>query len=499
VSAHRAALLFGWLMVLASIPVFSTVLPPLFDYPNHLARMHLLAEGGNQFYSVAWAPLPNLAEDLIVPALASVVTLAVAGKLFLVLIFLLLAGGTIWLGREATGAWRCWPFLGFGLLYTRTFLWGFENYLFGTGLAFCGLALWLRLERAPPPLRVLASMATAFACYLSHVEAFAVYALALGGLEAVPGFAELQAGLKQALWRRFVLAAPQFILPTILFLATWTPLAGGGGWSYARFWRKADILFSVFDNYDRPFDAACFAGFVLLFLALAWRNRLGLTPRLAAAAAAVFGAYLVLPSQLFSGSGADHRLPAAIFLLVIAGSAPVFPSRAVAVWTGLAVTAVLLARLGVIEWVWWRSDAIYAADIAALDALPAGAKLAVAFPPGSENMAPIPEIHLATLAIARREAFVPTLFAYPAQQPIALNPPFAALAAAVQPDDLWSLFVDHDTDRRARLLPLLAQFDFVLFTARDVIRVPPDPCLTPVSMTQTFQLYRFAYAACGAD
>jgi len=48
-------------MLLVTTPIFSTVLPPLFDYPNHLARMHLLAEGGNAFYTVQWAPLPNLA------------------------------------------------------------------------------------------------------------------------------------------------------------------------------------------------------------------------------------------------------------------------------------------------------------------------------------------------------------------------------------------------------------------------------------------------------
>ena len=42
------------------------------------ARMHLLAEGGDAFYSVRWAALPNLAEDLIVPPLARVMPLEVA-------------------------------------------------------------------------------------------------------------------------------------------------------------------------------------------------------------------------------------------------------------------------------------------------------------------------------------------------------------------------------------------------------------------------------------
>jgi hypothetical protein len=93
-------------MTLVTVPLFSTVLPPLFDYPNHLARLYLLTEGGNAFYAVRWAPLPNLAQDLIVPPLAGLMPLELASKLFLVMVFGLITGGAIWLNRVATGAWR---------------------------------------------------------------------------------------------------------------------------------------------------------------------------------------------------------------------------------------------------------------------------------------------------------------------------------------------------------------------------------------------------------
>jgi hypothetical protein len=122
-------------MTLMTVPLFSTVLPPLFDYPNHLARLYLLMEGGNAFYAVRWEPLPNLAQDLIVPPLAGLMPLDLAAKLFLVMVFGLIAGGAIWLNRVATGAWRFWPLLAFLLLYNRIFLWGFVNYLFGIGVA----------------------------------------------------------------------------------------------------------------------------------------------------------------------------------------------------------------------------------------------------------------------------------------------------------------------------------------------------------------------------
>ena len=134
------------MLAVVSAPLFSTVLPPLVDYPNHLARLQLIAGGGNEFYAVRWAPLPDLAADLVVPALARALPLELAGKLFLVLSFALLAGGTLWLNRIASGRWRWWPLLAFALLYNRSFLWGFVNYLFGLGIALCGVALWLALD-----------------------------------------------------------------------------------------------------------------------------------------------------------------------------------------------------------------------------------------------------------------------------------------------------------------------------------------------------------------
>src|SRR5262249_5783645 len=190
------------LMVLVSVPLFSTVLPPLFDYPNHLARMHLLAEGGNAFYAVRWAALPNLAQDLIVPALARVLPLEFASRLFLVMIFGVIAGGTVWLNRVATGAWGLWPLLCFLLLYNRVFLWGFVNYLFGIGVALVGTALWLALERARSWARILVSSVVALACYFSHIAAVGFYALVILGVELLPAFGELSTSHRPALGRR---------------------------------------------------------------------------------------------------------------------------------------------------------------------------------------------------------------------------------------------------------------------------------------------------------
>jgi hypothetical protein len=485
-------------MLLAAVPVFSTVLPPLFDYPNHLARMHLLSEGGNQFYAVHWGPLPNLAQDLIVPPLARLLPLDIASKLFLVAIFGLITGATIWLNRLAAGAWRLWPLLAFLLLYNRMFLWSFLNYLFGIGVALAGTALWLALEPKRWWLRTLTSSLVAVACYLSHIIAFGFYALVIIGVELSPGWTKLRARRWAALSRRMLIAGAQFVIPAVLFLGYWHPAAAGT--SYAAFWRKADLLFSVFDNYDRAFDIVCFALFVGLLGWLAATRRLGLTPRLAWATGLVFAAYLLLPSQILGGSGADHRLPIAVFLLLIAASAPEVPNRRVAAAIGVTTAVLLVSRLAFIEYVWLHADRVYSADLAGLDMLPRGAKLAVAYPASAVNFEPIPELHLALLAVARREAFVPTLFAYEGQQPVALRPPYAALANAATPQELWAVVrAGRDTAATERLRQVLQWYDFFAVIGAGPPGTPPARCLRPFFKQPNFEIFAVLHdGGCGS-
>lgn len=480
---------FFALLVIVSVPVFSTVLPPLLDYPNHLARMHLLLGGGNQFYAVRWAPLPDLAADLVIPALAHLVPLEIAGKLFLLIIFALLAGGTLWLNRVATGRWRWWGLLAFLLLYDRILLWGFLNYLAGLGIALCGLALWLTMVDAPRWRRIAASSLVAFACFFSHIAALGVYALALAGIELPSALRRLRARDRGGLAKQLATVGLQFVVPAILFLF-YRPPSPLGTLGFTAPWRKPDLLFSIFDNYSRPFDVACFALLLALFGVLAWRRRLFVEPRLGLGLGVVFAAYVLLPSQMLSGSGVDRRLPIALFLLLIAATAPRALPRRGAVIVAIAVAVVFAARMAVIEKVWLHASRIYSADIAAIDTLPEGTKLAVAYPDRETNAGGIPQLHVATLAAMRREAFVPTLFAYASQQPITLRPPYDALAASTSPNWIWDGFVEGNATERAAAAPSLNDYDFVVFAARDPFTVPANACLSPLPSPPNFRLFK---------
>jgi len=119
----------------------------------------------------------------------------------------------------------------------------------------------------------------------------------------------------------------------------------------------------------------------------------------------------------------------------------------------------------------------------------------VAYPGDAVNAAAIPEVHLPTLAVARREAFVSTLFAYPAQQPIALNPPWDRLAASATPFELWSAFATGNAEARERASAALAAYDAIVFIDRKPFALPAHPCLRPLSARPTFQLFALPHGA----
>ncbi len=205
--------------------------------------------------------------------------------------------------------------------------------------------------------------------------------------------------------------------------------------SFAQPWRKLDLLFSVFDLYHRPFDIACFA---LAVAAVGWaywrRVEPALAPALMLPLAVLALLYLAAPAQMLGASGIDRRFPLALALVLFAGSAWVAPPRSGRWKRGLLAAALLLFLLQARH----RGGDQLAGERPRLHAdLAAGAsgrsrpasRIAVAAPPDATNVTATPLVHLPVLGAALGDAFVPTLFAIPGQQPIAIAPAVRDLAA----------------------------------------------------------------------
>jgi len=137
---------YALLAVLALLPLLVTTVPPLVDYPNHLARAHILATFETnpllqQNYAIEWSVRPNLGIDLTLPYLSKVIGPYAAGHVFLAVTLLLLVAGTLFLRYVLLGSIGFAPAILFLFLYNQVLYWGFVNYLFGAGLFFVSYSL----------------------------------------------------------------------------------------------------------------------------------------------------------------------------------------------------------------------------------------------------------------------------------------------------------------------------------------------------------------------
>jgi len=431
---------FSLLSILALTPVAIVTLPPILDYPNHMARMHILAALPStaelaRYYAIHWTVAPNLALDATVPWLVGIASVEDAMRLSLAFILLGLAGGCLALHRVAFGRWSLWPLTGFLLLYNRMLLWGFLNYLAGLALALWAVAAWLALERRSAALRVIVGMVMATTIYLAHLAAFGCYALAIIVLSLTPFEPDRSPAPKL---RRAFFTLITLIPAAALFLMS--PTVGAPtAVDYGNPLRKFDLPVSLFDNYNRIFDGATFAVLLIAAIIGLIRGSIVLHPRMRWCLIALLMAFVLLPSRLLSASGIDHRLPIAIGFIFIATTD----------WTGLdprrmrivggMLIGLLLIRMTVIGAVWLRADQEYALLRPGLDRIMTGDAVAIAAPARSVQAGGIPLLHFPTLAVIDRNAFVPTVFADPLQQPVRLTELGARLGAEVVPAALWQM------------------------------------------------------------
>jgi hypothetical protein len=473
-TASKFALLFAAFFIVAAVPILAVATPPLLDYPNHLARVHILADyersaSLRQFYALDWRPIPNLAMDLVVPPLSRIMPLAWAGKAFLLTILLLIVGGTAALHRILFGRWSAWSLLAFMVLYNRILLWGFVNFLFGVGLLMVATASWVAWRERAIWLRLPIAALFALALYFAHLFAFAAYASVILGYEMTrlrrQGSLNSLAGIG-------ALCASGLQFVPVLALLVLAAGPGGGDIAWSRLVRKLDLLFNVVDNYHRWFDIATFALLVALFVAAAVARALTVSRVMVASLVLLCLAQLVMPNRLFGGTGVDHRMPLILALLLIGASSLVLADRRRQAILAALLALLFVVRVAVVAVRWIGYDRTYAPIVAALATLPPGSRLAIASPPASVHVPAddAPMTHFAALAVIAADAFVPTLFVFSGQQPLTFREPYASLARSASPEDFWALIVDGAPDDDGRIATALSSYDFVLVTADAAVR-----------------------------
>lgn len=492
-SARWFWLAFLGLYLLTALPIVRADLPPLVDYPNHLARMHVLIDQPRsaalqQYYEIRWRPMPNLAMDLTVPLLARIMPLDWAGKVFILIFLTLLPAGTALIHRVATGQWSVWPLFAFVFLYSHLLVWGSLNYLFGLGLALMAFALWLALAERAAVVRVGMASIAAFVLFFAHLMACAVFGLLIAGHEIGELWRARNFSAKRILARVASSGLP-FVVPLAILVGSGRA-DDLGDFAYDGVLRKLGFLV-IFEGH-LVLDIVALVAIGLL-IATAYRKRfVSLVPTLRAPFLLLVLAFVFAPATLMTAHGIDERFTLAFMLLLAAGTVSIgTTAHAVRVAVLVGVT-IFLARTAALEIDCERANQVYSRLVEMLDQVPRGGRLAVAFRTSEIGPSAIPINHIPTLAVLRRDAFVPTLFTYELQQPITLTSTAWPLQAAAAPVALWTaLMAGQDGDEQLRTA--LAGFDALVALDPWPFSAPSHSFLVPVGIEPKFALYRVVH------
>jgi hypothetical protein len=499
--------------------------PPLLDYPNHLARMYVLAFGAHdpilsRMYEQHWAIIPNLAIDLVLPELLKLLPIYLAGRVVLGVTLLLPLAGAIVYHRVAFGVRSYWPLVAALAAYNALFIFGFMNFLLALGMALLAAAGWLRWrERHPAWVTAFATLASV-AIFFMHLFGLVFLAVLLGAEELATYWRKRRtsgAGWPHLL-RRAAMGAITFAPPVVLCLLA--PLNHlDGGVMYRPLWHKLYGLTEPFLAYDGFADGVT-GGVFLCGLHLAFlQRRLRASAGIGLALSVLFVAYLVCPFVMKQTAFIDARFPIMLGLLLFAGLRPVALSPPARIAIAAALALILVGRTASVAEVWLdhnRDLAEFRRVIAAV--APGSRVLVVSVDPqdapdywaGVRRGRGMPgffrlDFHLPALLTIERHAFFPYLFTVAAKQPLSVTPPFDRISVPEgQPPDWQSLVVGYNV-HPVTPAPYLANwqrtYDDVLLLnaggAGDLTHYLPDR-LALIAATDVAALFRIRHPATAA-
>ena len=441
-SGRQLVCLYICVATIVCLPLLAVEIPPLLDYPNHLARAHVLSHLESDAvlaasYQSRWRPLPNLANDAILMVLSRWTGVYVAGKIFLALSLLATLAGTAYLHRVLWREWHWWPVMAALFVHHGAFIAGFMNFTLGVGLSMAATAAWIQLGRAPVALRVLIGLAMALGLFFVHLSALAFYGALIGGhYLVVAGAGRPWRLVQKAALIEGLIIALQFVLPALLYLsAPGDTAVASGPWTAGS--RVRGLMMPLL-SYGLEINMF-WLSVVLALMVYIWRCA-GFTfaSTMAPALAVFFLGFLILPSNFADTAFVAERFPIIAVLVGIAAlrPAPFNQRRLVAVAALLGL--IFVGRTAMLTHQ-WRSFGDYLADLrAGLDTVAVGAVVesAMSFedyrsqynqqrqqqPGWLYVLGGFPNlIHMPSLAVIERRIFLPTMFTDPQKQPLAAS------------------------------------------------------------------------------
>jgi hypothetical protein len=466
-------------LLAAASPILIFPIPPLFDYPAHLARQFiihdLLTKGSfSAMYELHIAVIPNLGmESVVLPLLFLGVPVELAGRIFLVLIVALLGTSVVRVHRALFRKTSLFPLFSLAFIFNPVFMFGFANYLFGFALALHAFAWWLHARQKPAMAILPVLLVWAIALFFCHLMATAFFFGLVGAYE-VSRSATLEGGFSHLCRVVALLAGPLLAVALLYRLA---PLSTAPqaievhsiGEMLARIPTRLRALPLYLTAYSRPLDAIILFALAAILGLAAWFRRLRVSWPMLLPILGLVALYALVPETWAGTDYISYRIPiAALFLFFgsidIEWDGRYLPAMAVAGALGLRTASVLIA--------WAQANAQYRPMLQALTELPAHSSIytGVNYRGSSEPLVRMPWSHFDAYAAIRNGAFVRGIWADPTQNWIVLTPRYAKLTAIPLSANRLDRPPRKDSDMFGPAL--IANYDFLLAVQPELYEKP---------------------------
>jgi hypothetical protein len=435
------------------VPLIAVEVPPLTDYPNHLARCYLLAFGNSdpalrQMFSAHWQIIPNIGVDLLLPKLMHVFPPLLAGRIMLTFCLLVPATGAIALSCAYFRRRSLWQIAAGFAAFNVLFLMGFMNFELGIGIALWGAAAWIRYREQNPALAIASAVILAPVVFFFHLFGFCFYALLIGSYEfsvllerSLRSDFDLRYAAKRV--AAFGLA---MIIPALLYRASPLEKVDASA-TWASLPKKLYFAFDSILEYSSLFDLVIAASLLAFLIFCVINGRARVSKAALICCTALLCVYLVTPVSFKGVHFVDARLPVMLGFMVFAGFIPrgLNPSERT---TAVAFFAIIfIARVALITNVWVNSQRDLTDLRQTIASVTPGSRVLAADVKYSDNPKwywdmpshrRLPEVaptywHLASFVLLDRHAFWPNIFAEESQQPIAIREPYRDLEAVRSP------------------------------------------------------------------
>jgi hypothetical protein len=423
---------FCWLLYLLSgaavlSPLLWAKIPPLVDYPNHLARMWILVHRGDiaelaQNYVLHWRILPDLAMDCVVPALSQLMPVLEAGRLFIALTMAGLVAGTIALHRVLHGRFAIWPILSVLFVFNAVLFWGFLSCLFASAVYLFAFSGWIASRAWRPLPRLLLFAAVGAVLFLLHAFAFGLYGLSVASYELGRRLQGRRLPLGSLV--SYTVVCLHFI-PGLLL---WYVSLGNVRSAYTAYGDLSPKVYALmapatFGAYAEALDRTIWLLVAIGLLFALSRRALRIVPEMRLPLAAMAVVAVLMPNWVNGSWGADFRLPVILPFLLIASTRLEIASKQLVHVMAVIATVLFGLRVVAVSQSWQEYDRRFGEFRRASAVIPAGSRLLVVQTPVGDETPSLPGVsrllaslqpgvfhHMGALAVIDRSAFFPYLF-----------------------------------------------------------------------------------------